>query len=418
MPKNNSMRLDFLFKMSAFFGAILLWLLVIHIENPMYSTSIKNHPVSIFNTDKISEEGYSIKNKEELSKLNTKISIKGPRLKVESILDNPELLNAAIDLSNITLDKNLDEQTVYLNISVSTSISGITIESIKSKSVEITVEKIISKEFPIELNTSLEETGEYLTLTPILSQDTVTLTGPISSINNVSNVVANTTIDISSEKSISIDAPLVAMDSDGNACTDVTLSTNLVNVILPIGKKKEVPLNVAVDKSSISSNVSVIDISLEPSVITIVGEADLIDSITCIDLNEISLSGIYEDVIMNSFINLPEGVTRIDSRSNYINVNLKIERHQSFESKITLKNAKLNIIGISDPDKYKVLTKQITIPFYAAPSVCEKVDINTFEFSLYLSNLQKGVYTVSAQITSNLPVKLISDTTYIQIEIF
>lgn len=417
MEKNNTIRLDFLFRIIALLSAILLWLFVIHIENPIYSTSIKNHPVSLLNIERVSNEGFSVKNKKELIDLVSKISLKGPRLKIEEILDNPNLLNAFIDFSRTTIDPNLDNQVIYLNVNTTVSVSGVTVESIKDKSVEIELEKIVSKEFPIEINTSLKENEEYLTLTPIFSQSSVTLTGPISEIEKVTLVVANVTIDDFSGKAISIDAPLIALDDKGNACEDVFLSTNSVNIVLPIGKKKEVPVNVVINENSISSNVSIIDISLSTNVITIVGEPELIDTIDVVDLNEISLTGVEEDTSMYSVINLPAGVTRIDSLSNFINVNLKIEKHQSFESKLSIKNSNLSVVGIKDQNKYKILTKQITIPFYAAPSISDKVDINTFKFYIDLSGLEKGIYTVSARTTSTLPIKLISDTTYIQVEI-
>ena len=168
--------------------ATILWFMVINIDQPI-GTRDYNRPLSIQNMDVLTDRGLTIGNLEELKNTKITVKVKAQRTALDRLSQNPEWITASVDLSELSYAVNGD----VIALPVSVSVQGGNTYGISSKSpavVEVAVETMASKELPVEvyLNGDLDE-GTYLS-EPLLSAETVLVTGPSTLVNTVTSVRA------------------------------------------------------------------------------------------------------------------------------------------------------------------------------------------------------------------------------------
>ena len=177
--------------------AAIMWFMVINITQPVDTRSY-SRPLVIQNMESLSDRGLTAGNLEELKTMKITVKVKAQRTALDRLSQNPEWIQASVDLSELSYAVNGDIVALPVNVSV----QGGNTYGISSKSpsvVEIAVETMSNKELPVEvkLNGELEE-GTYLS-EPTLSTETVTVSGPASLVSRVSFVRANVDAEVITE---------------------------------------------------------------------------------------------------------------------------------------------------------------------------------------------------------------------------
>jgi YbbR domain-containing protein len=177
---------DFGWKLLSIAIATILWFMVINIDQPV-DTRTYSRPLSIENMSVLTDKGLTIGNLEELKTTKVNVKVKAQRTALDRLSQNPEWISAVADLSELTSVNNGD----IISLPVAVSIQGGNTYGISSKSpaaVEIHIEIMDSRELPVEvkLNGTLED-GTYLS-EPLLSAETVRVTGPASLVNTIVSV--------------------------------------------------------------------------------------------------------------------------------------------------------------------------------------------------------------------------------------
>ncbi|MDO4532051.1 MAG: YbbR-like domain-containing protein, partial [Bacillota bacterium] len=160
--------------------ATILWFMVINIDQPVDTRSY-TRPLSLQNIEVLTDRQMTVGNLEELRATKVTIKVKAQRTALDRLSQNPEWLQASVDFSQLNHASIGD--TISLPIDV--SVQGGNTYGISSKSpgtVEIVIEPLSQKEFPIELiMTGVLPEDVYLS-EPTLSQNTVWVSGPASTI--------------------------------------------------------------------------------------------------------------------------------------------------------------------------------------------------------------------------------------------
>lgn len=390
--------------------ASMLWLFVINTQNPLQPKEIKEVSINIRGVNEIESKGYVIQNEEALRNTKVKVIVKGPRLELEKLESKKsDMITVNLDLAPFasTLTTGSDTIERPVEYTVTTSGENVRVEEIRPKTTYVTFEKEKSVTLPVQSNIDGDNNSQYMALDPIIKPSQVEIKGPKTLVESIKKLVVDINIDDFSEDVLSYTLPIKALDGEGNEVVGVRKSPQYIEVTLPIGKKKTVPLE-AQFQGTLPSGYIQTNTIVNPKEITIVGKSTLVDSIQTIKLGKISLDNmIASNTIKVDFI-LPDGIEYIDNIENKAVVTVEIQKENTYEFNIPTGNINLNVKGLGSDMEYELLDTELKIVLGGTAENLLKFDKNNIYASIELGGLKVGEYSIPVQINVPNNLKIIN----------
>ena len=243
-----------------------------------------------------------------------------------------------VDLSdpNITLGK----RTVTFKIA---NLNEKLIATIDPEYVDVTIQEKVTKEFSIdaEYNHSVLEDG-YLAEEPVVEPQTVKITGPKESIDQISYVKAIIDLNQGVKETVSREATVQALDRNLNKL-DVTIQPASVDVTLQVSiPDKKVKIN-PVQKGKAKDGLTIKSISVEPKEVTLYGKQTDLDKIDEINL-DVDVTNVTGDAEVE--LNLPELENVKDMSSSTVKVKIDTEKEVVVDTEASISSKKLKDLPI------------------------------------------------------------------------
>lgn len=391
--------------------ATILWFMVINIDQPI-GTRDYNRPLSIQNMDVLTDRGLTIGNLEELKNTKITVKVKAQRTALDRLSQNPEWITAAVDLSELSYAVNGD----VIALPVTVSIQGGNTYGISSKSpavVEVEVETMASKELPVEiyLNGDLDE-GTYLS-EPLLSAETVLVTGPSTLVDTVTSVRATVAAE-DIEKTPDIMATLTCYNAAGMIVKGVFIDPEEIMVSYALHDMKQVPLQVEITGSP-APGYQVGNIYCRPQYAALIGSAEALDRIASLQLDSINVSGLTTSTTRTFHLMdyLPEGVTLMDE-SGKSTVEVTVEISEQSQKQLTLPASGLKIIGQENGKEY-ILHGDAHITLSGDGPALESIQADDLQGSINVNGLSAGDHKV--MIHASLPDGFLMNPSYITVTV-
>ena len=275
--KMNQKRIDIAVSVVA---AILLWIYIISIVNPLSDTVIRDVPVQLEGAASLQERGYAISGT-SFEKLDVYIS--GTRNEIKKITSSDIVIKA--DVSNLSAGSS----NVTLVYSAPTDI---TVDSLESSTITINVENYVTVSKPVEVILEGAGSGQEVTIiSTTLSQ--VDVSGAESIVASVDAIRVNGTLSKADlEKPTDYVLAAKPVDESGKEVSGVTLANKTITVTAAIFPTKTVPLEVPVTGSAWAG--AVISGTEIPDTIVIKGPASQLSTISQVTARSVSIEGIYE----------------------------------------------------------------------------------------------------------------------------
>ena len=401
---------DFGWKLLSIAIATILWFMVINIDQPI-GTRDYSRPLAIQNMDVLTDRGLTVGNLEELKNTKITVKVKAQRTALDRLSQNPEWITAVVDLSELSYAVNGD----VIALPVSVSVQGGNTYGISSKSpavVEVSVETMASKELPVEvhLNGELEE-GTYLS-EPLLSAETVLVTGPSTLVKSVTSVRAAVEAEAIKENPDIITA-LTCYNASGIPVKGVSTDPEEIMVSYALHDMKQVPLQVEISGSP-ASGYEVGNIYCRPQYAALIGSAEALERIVSLQLESINVSGLTTSTTRTFRLTdyLPEGVTLMDSNKDTVEVIVEISEQS--QKQLTLPASGLKIIGQENGKDY-ILQGDAHITISGEGSALESVQADDLQGSIHVNGLSEGDHKV--MIHAALPDGLIMNPSYITVTV-
>lgn len=401
---------DFGWKLLSIAIATILWFMVINIDQPV-GTRDYSRPLAIQNMDVLTDRGLTVGNLEELKNTKITVKVKAQRTALDRLSQNPEWITAVVDLSELSYAVNGD----VIALPVSVSVQGGNTYGISSKSpavVEVSVETMASKELPVEvhLNGELEE-GTYLS-EPLLSAETVLVTGPSTLVKSVTSVRAAVEAEAIKENPDIITA-LTCYNASGIPVKGVSTDPEEIMVSYALHDMKQVPLQVEISGSP-ASGYEVGNIYCRPQYAALIGSAEALERIVSLQLDSINVSGLTTSTTRTFRLTdyLPEGVTLMDSNKDTVEVIVEISEQS--QKQLTLPASGLKIIGQENGKDY-ILQGDAHITISGEGSALESVQADDLQGSIHVNGLSEGDHKV--MIHAALPDGLIMNPSYITVTV-
>ncbi len=281
-------------------------------------------------------------------------------------------------------------------ISIQIGVSPIQVVSYNPSSVTVTIEKYEQREYNVEVDTTGEIPTAFRSESPVLSQDTVTISGTMSQLDTISKVSVelernNDTETI--EKTLTVNA----WTEDGKAVKDITINPEKVKVTQEIkmrGGYRILSVKL-VTKGEIANGYRVDDLSVDPVFVTVYSaDQELLNSLNSyIETETVILDEITSNTNRKISLNIPDGVTLVGESTVTVNVNIS-----PVEGTTTFSQIPVSVIGLDEGLEASISPEDIDV-YLVGPIVSlgeiEPEDINAV---LELQDLGEGSYQIAPRV--------------------
>lgn len=316
-----------------------------------------------------------------------------------SALNSSNVIRAILDLTG------LEDGTYEIPIKLQINARPVKVESLSPDVVSLTLEKLFSETFTINLLQPSSPAVGYEAGVPELNITTAAVNGPASMVEKVAEVCA--TLDINQAKEpIDRDVVLVALDKNGLRVQGVTISPEKVHIrqeITQRGGYKNVTVKV-ITTGQIASGHRLTNISANPLVITVFStDPEQINTLPgFIETQPLNLNGASEDLEVSLPLNLPSGVIVVGESTIKVSVAIS-----PIEDSITLTGLPIEILGGSpnyqiglSPDRVDVILSG-PLPELA---ILNRSDVRIL---LDLTDKKPGIYQLEPQVQVGIGISVI-----------
>jgi YbbR domain-containing protein len=267
-------------------------------------------------------------------------TLRAPRSVWEQLSANPGLARAVIDLSG------LDAGAHSIEVQLQVGIRPARIVSVTPAQIDLTLEPLIARVFPVKLALSGETAIGYAAGDLALLPDSVTVSGPQSQVSRVTRIHA--ALDISGARE-SVDAliQLSALDVNGQRVNQVTISPAAAQVNLPVtqqGGYRDIAVKVVV-RGQVANGYRLTNISVFPPVVTVYSSnPDLVLNLPgYVETTPLNLSGASDKIEIGLMLVLPNGVSVIGDQTVQVQIGVS-----AIEGSLTIANKPVEIIGLAE----------------------------------------------------------------------
>lgn len=395
-------------KIMAFLFAVLLWLIVVNVDDPVVSAVYRDIPITVVNEDVVTNKGKVYQIVDDVQKVN--VTVYAKRSTISKITG--ESITATADLSQ------MDVNTYMVPITATVKGYDTTVQSVDTnpKNIEVNIQDVTGKKFPISVSTSGTPRDGYVVGEMTTNPKEVTLRGSESLIDSIEKVVAKIDISGMSDSGV-VDAELVCYDSNGNVIDQTKLSNNLgdkgISVNVQMLNTKNVGLNFNVSGKPAEGYVYT-KMTVEPESVQICGTEEILDELDTIDIpsDRIDITGekSKKEYTIDILPYLPEGVSLVDETANNVVVTVQIEQEGTKTIEFPVESIQVKNLS----DKFKIsfeAEKDLVLTFTGLEQELETLDIKN-AVSIDLKNYTaEGEYDVPVVIETATGVSLTEQPT-------
>ena len=299
-------------KLISLLSALVLWLYVMTVEDPVETRTFSDIPVTITNMSVLEERGLTIYPKEELL---ADISIRANLSSLRPINRDNIYIYGRLD------DPKEGKNVVYLQANLPERVNKY---DIKPNVITLDLEKVVNEKRSISVDVEGEPKINIDNIET--NKKTVDVSGPRTLVNKVTSIKA--TLDASDKyKDFSTKLKLVPVDANGDAVKGVKLDDNFVVATVKFLQEKVVPVKLVFD-DSVSNQSNLENYSINPKDITIEGKKDALDNINGINTKPITANDLKNNNSIDVALDIPKDVK---IKNNISSIKLNINKNITSE---------------------------------------------------------------------------------------
>ena len=399
--KNNNMRI----KVLSVLIAVLIWLLVANINDPVRKEKFTGIPVTIINENALTDLGYAY---EVVEGDQVSITVEGKN----SVVGNM----SATDFQAVADFSKLSEvDAVPIDVTAKKYANQLEITLGNVNTMKIKKDQVISVSVPVNIVLDGEVAGGYAVGTATGTPNLVKVTGPENLLSQAKEIRAEVDID-GVTHDVTTAAEPILYDKEGKEIksSQIDMDTSLIEVSVEVWKTKMVGIQLE-SQGRPAAGYEMSSFDYEPNQVEVAAPDDVLDNLSVIDLGTVSVQGLKENYEKDLNLNedlLPEGVILVDDDTEDVKIKATIEKRIS--RRLTFTSDAIRIQGIG---KRKVTFDQANkyvIKIDGAESRIKNLKITDFSPWIDISDLEEGEHTVrihvldvdGATVSSTVQIKL------------
>lgn len=336
-----------------------------------------------------------------ISEFDTAVSVQveGKRLIVNSLKQDD--FTAKLDLTTVYGRGKFQARVIVEPVDPDVEIDFV---SLSPEYVEVEVEKYITKEFDVSVETTSLKIAEGFKLgTAQAVPQKISLSGPSDAINSIGAVKAKPIYENQLSETLDIKAEILLYNHSGNRIEnqDIEIPSDNITVNIPVYKQKSLPVTVTFKNVPSGFDIETLKYSIEPKTLEISSPDDSIDNLSEINvgvvhLNEINLSETY-----SLPITLPDGYENLSGDTMAI---IRFENNNYGRLNFNIKKENITIMNVPNNFDVSLVTnfiENVTVigPSNTISSLSLDGDDLTATVNLLGTTLTEGVQEINASIT-------------------
>ena len=393
-------------KLVSFLFAVLVWIIVTNINDPIQPLPVSDVPVTIRHAELITERGQVYEVLDNTDVIDT-VTIYAPR----SVIDT-------LDKSNVVAIADMEELTSVdtIPIKLSTNKYNDSLESIRGSidSVKLNIEDRQTRSIPIRANVAGEVREGYLLGDVTTEQNLIRVSGPESVVSQIAKAQAEVNVS-GFTSNINTDADIRLYDEDGMEIQSKVLERSIsrVRVNVEILEEKTVPISYKAAGIPAEGHRLTGEIESTRNSVVIAGRSQTVQNVEAIEIPDtvLDVNGAAEDmtVLVDLKKYLPDGIILAEEDfSGLINITVHVgqEMRRTFSKavdtiRITGVPAGFNAL-ITDPETY------CTITLLGLSTELQAIDVNTLVVSVdvaawlegeEIDELESGFYRIPVSVS-------------------
>lgn len=378
----------------SFAVALLGWFLVATLISPTGDVTVQGVGVNIdTQAGLIGEMGL---NAIDGGETTVDVVIRGSRNIIGGI--SAEDISVTASLSGVTGAGIYDLDLIATN----TSSKDFEIVSISPQAMKVRFDRLVDKEIPVSyvVEGEYEVPEDYLQEDVVLSEKTITVTGPEEDIENIAGAVATAQVEGTLTQTTTVTAPLTLVDADGKTIsvdlTQVSVSSESVDVTFPMLKTEKLNFRFEFLNVPDGFNTDSLTYTLSADSITVAAPVESVNKYSDIFLGYIDMRNITKGTSTFLFeVDLPDGFVNMEN-VNFVEVNFDLTAYveQTFYTK--------NFITTTIPVSYnvKINARQLEVVLIGPEEVLQKLSSDDIVVEVDLSDrdVVAGQYLVAFRV--------------------
>lgn len=381
---DNFFEKDLVLKIISVLIGILIWFIVLDQQNPLSERTL-SVPLRT-NKEVLANSNISLVSSNIPATVD--VVIKGRKQRLEKVLSND--FQAFLDFSVI---EDTDTKELPLSLPQYTGNQDIAITGINPRIVKIELERIISKEFPVEIKWTGTLHEDYEAVNVKVSPNTVILKELESIMKSVKNVV----ITIDKEQLIREDSINKRIEVYNENDKIITALDGIVQVNITYNLVKTVPVTTSVTGKP-NKDYYLKDYILSQNSVQIMGEYGLIKDISHISAEPLDVDNADNSFQRNIKLQLPDNV-QLYKDSDTITAQVNIEKYTS--KMVSIPKSSVTIFGgdVTGKTKYRIMEDEIAFYIKGPAEILDAADIKSIKGYVNVSDASEGTETFEIQMS-------------------
>ncbi|MBQ8505948.1 MAG: hypothetical protein IJ466_00715 [Clostridia bacterium] len=326
----------FWMKLLSLLLAILLWNYVVTSNRLITRTKTLNG-LSGYVTSQSTLTTYGLALKEDPAELIDDVSV---RLEVSQA----DFSAASADNVQVTLDLSKVRTAGTQEVPLKATTSYGKVVSIYPDAVALTFETLDSRAIPVNAVIGGEKEEDYWYDIVRTNPSTITVSGAASTVRSITQARVSTDVTGAEESYVRAE-PYVLLDSSGQEVSQamLTRSSTSITVMADVYPTKELPVSTAIEdviSGHPAEGYTVSGVSVQPESITVAAEQELLDDISELLIEPVSVEGLSQSFTARAKISLLSDFENASAEQVYVNITISEKNISEW-----IENAQISFVG-------------------------------------------------------------------------
>ena len=306
---------DVFTKLLSVIAAIILWSYFMGIQNPTRTLEYKNISVQLTGVDEL----YNAYNLKLVTGAESTVDVRVSGSSSRLATLTASQIKVKADLSTLITSPGTYDVPYYVILPE----SGMTCVGRNPETISVTVDRMDSKEVPVSVQYTTEQSGSYLYEQPELSASSVKISGPESDLKRVSSaVISIDTEGLTETFTDNYSYKLVDKAGKKVGSNNISRSVASISVTVPVKQEKTVPLRVSLSPEESEETIRA---AITPETVDIIGDPETIRDIDFIQLGVINTNAVKDGETFDFNISLPAGIRLKDGQPTTASVTISFK---------------------------------------------------------------------------------------------
>lgn len=323
------------------------------------------------------------------------VTLSAPGSIWKSLLNDRSPIQASMNLTGLSTG------THTLEVKVQSQLQPVKVVSQSPKTVTVTLEELVTKDFPIDLVRIGDPEVGYQADTATLSEETVTISGPASLVSQVKTVRVMLDLQQATDN-INRKLAIEVLDADENAVDGLTVAPGEVVVTQLISQRggyRNVVVKVATS-GQVTSGYRLTNISIFPPNVTVFSaNPNLVDDLPgFIETQPLDLTGVKDDLEVRLALNLPDGIEVIGDQALLVQVGVA-----AIEGSITLSDLPIQVTGVQNNLFANISLQGVDVIISGPLPLLDSLAKSDVKVIIDLNEVGEGTYQLAPRVDIAIP---------------